>query len=74
MQTWGQNYWESYAQVINWGSICIRLAMAKIHGLSSKSIDFVLAFPQAVLEIPVFIELYLEFDAPDSQSWKRYVL
>jgi hypothetical protein len=27
--------------------------VAKIHGLSSKSIDFILAFPQADLEIPV---------------------
>ncbi len=48
--------------------------MAKIHGLSLKSIDFVLAFPQADLEVPVFVELPLGFDAPDSQHWKRYVL
>jgi hypothetical protein len=48
--------------------------MAKIHGLSSKSIDFVLAFPQADLEIPVFMELPLGFDAPDSQSRKYFVL
>jgi hypothetical protein len=47
MQTWGQNYWETYAPVFNWASVCILLAVAKIHGLSSKSIDFVLAFPQA---------------------------
>ena len=48
--------------------------MAKIYGLSSKSIDFVLAFPQADLEVPVFIELPLGFDAPDSQTRKHYVL
>ncbi len=28
-----------------------------IHGSSSKSIDFVLAFPQADLKIPVYMEL-----------------
>ena len=70
----GQNYWETYAPVVNWASVCILLAVAKIHGLSFMSIDFVLAFPQADLEIPVFMELLLGFDAPDSQSWKHYVL
>ena len=33
MQTWGQNYWETYAPVVNWASVRILLAVAKIHGL-----------------------------------------
>jgi hypothetical protein len=44
MQTWGQNYWETYAPVVNWANVWILLAIAKNHGLSSQSIDFVLAF------------------------------
>jgi hypothetical protein len=55
MQTWGQNYWETYAPLVNWASEQIILAIAKIHGLLSKSIDVVLAFPQADLEIPVYM-------------------
>jgi hypothetical protein len=47
MQMWGQNYWETYAPVVNWASVRILLAITKIHGLSSRSINFVLAFPQA---------------------------
>jgi hypothetical protein len=47
---------------------------AKIHGLSSKSIDFVLAFPQADLEIPVYMELPIGFDAPEGEYCKSYVL
>ena len=31
--------------------------MAKIHDLKSKSINFVLAFPQADLDVPVYMEL-----------------
>ena len=31
--------------------------MAKIHGLKSKSIDFVLAFSQSDLDVPVYMEL-----------------
>ncbi len=48
--------------------------MAKIHGLPSRSIDFVLAFPQADLEVPVYMELPLGFDSPDNESRKLYVL
>jgi hypothetical protein len=44
------------------------LAVAKIHGFSSKSIDFVLAFPQADLEVPVYTELPLGFNASDNES------
>ncbi len=74
MQTWGQNYWEMYAPVVNCASVCLLLAIAKIHGLSSKSIDFVLAFPQADFEIPVYMELPIGFDAPNNEDQKFYVL
>ncbi len=42
-QTWGQDYWETYAPVVTWASVCLLLIVAKIHGF--ESIDFVLAFP-----------------------------
>ena len=64
MQTWGTNYWETYAPVVNWASVRLLLAVAKIHKLPSKSIDFVLAFPQADLEVPVYMELPLGFESP----------
>jgi hypothetical protein len=35
----------------------ILLIVAKIHSLESKSLDFILAFPQADLDIPVYMEL-----------------
>ena len=57
MQTWGENYWETYAPVVNWASVRSLLSVAKIHNLPSKGIDFVLAFPQADLEVPVYMEL-----------------
>jgi hypothetical protein len=74
MQMWGQNYWKMYTPVVNWASVRILLAIAKIHGLSLRNIDFVLAFPQANLEIPVYMELPLGFDAPNNESRKHYVL
>jgi hypothetical protein len=50
------------------------LAIANIHGLSSKSINFVLAFPQADLEILVYMELPIGFDAPEGEYCRSYVL
>jgi hypothetical protein len=44
--------------------VCLLLAVATIHGLPLKSIDLVLAFPQADLELPVFMELLLGFYTP----------
>jgi hypothetical protein len=74
MQTWGQNNWETYAPVVNWASVRLILAIAKIHGLSSKSINFVLVFPQADLEIPLFMELPIGFDTLDNEEHRFYVL
>ena len=74
MQTWGQNYWETYAPVVNWASVRLLLAIAKIHNLPSKGIDFVLAFPQAELEVPVYMELPLGFSPQDDGRRGKYVL
>jgi hypothetical protein len=74
MQTWGKNYWEIYSIVVNWASVHLILAIAKIHGLLSKSINFMLSFPQADIEIPVYMELPISFEAPDGENCKTYVL
>jgi hypothetical protein len=62
------------ALVVNWANVCLLLAVTKIHGLPLTSIDFVLAFPQANLEVPVCMELLLGFGAPQNGSHKLYVL
>ena len=74
MQTWGQNYWETYAPVVNWASIILLLSIAKIHNLPSKGIDFVLAFPQADLEVPVYMEMPMGFVSEDDKKRGKYVL
>jgi hypothetical protein len=58
-QTWGLDYWDTYAPVVTWASIRLLRIIAKIHGLKSKSIDFVLAFPQGNLDVPVYMELHV---------------
>jgi hypothetical protein len=56
-QTWGQDYWETYALVVTWANVWLLLIAAKVHGLISKSINCVLTFPQAKLDILVYMEL-----------------
>jgi hypothetical protein len=43
-------------------SIKLLLFIAKIHGLESKSIDFVLAFPQADLNKDIWMDLSIGFE------------
>jgi len=57
MQTWGENYWETYSPVVNMMTVKLLLVIARVHGLHSKSIDFVLAFPQADLDTDIWMEL-----------------
>jgi len=75
-QTWGLDYWETYAPVVTWASVRLLLIVAKIHGLESKSIDFVLAFPQADLDVPVYMELPAGINPVDvsDENRRRYVL
>jgi hypothetical protein len=57
MQQWGVSYWETYSPMVNMLTIHLLLALCNIHGLESKSIGFVLAFPQADLNENIWMEL-----------------
>ena len=68
-QTWGVNYWETYAPVVNWLSVRTLLALSIIHDLETRSIDFVLAFPQADLDVDIFMELPYGFDIDGKRGY-----
>ena len=68
MQTWGVNYWETYAPTVNWISVRFLLIVAEILNLDTKAIDFVLAFPQADLEVPVYMELPAGMEVEDGSK------
>ena len=72
MQTWGVDYWETYAPVVNWLSVRTLMTLSIIHDLESRSIDFVQAFPQADLDVPVWMELPWGFDRNGEKG--KYVL
>jgi hypothetical protein len=54
-QQWGLNYWDTYAPVVSWSSIRILLTLSKLHGMYTKSIDFVQAYPQAKIKTTIFL-------------------
>ena len=74
MQQWGINYWETYAPVVNWISIRFLLVLSEIVGLESKALDFVLAFPQADLDVPVYMELPAGMEVKGDRHEKQHVL
>ena len=59
IKQWRVNYWENYVPVVNWISVWYLLDIASIHKFPSRSIDFVLAFPQAELDVDVFMDIPL---------------
>ena len=56
---WGVDHWETYPTVVNWISVRSLLAIPSIHELTSKSIDFVLAFTQSELDMDIFMDIPL---------------
>lgn len=53
-------------------SVRTLLVLSQLYDLETRSIDFVLAFPQADLDVDVYMELPYGFHGPDPA--KRYVL
>ena len=69
MQIWGVNYLLTYASVLNWIIVRSLLAIASIHSLLIRSIDFVLAFPQYGLDGDVFMDITLEMGVDESRGY-----
>jgi hypothetical protein len=74
MQQWGTNYWEIYSPVVNMVSVCLILLLAQLYKLDSKAIDFVLAFPQAELDVDIWMYLPIGFQVDTDNESKCYIL
>ena len=56
-QTYGVNYFETYAPVVTWFAIRLMIVFGIIFGWSLKQIDFVMAYPQAPIECDLYMDL-----------------
>ena len=72
MQIHGENYWETYSPVVKWMSIRTMLTIALIKKLHTRSIDFTLAFPQADVDVQIYMDIPYGFQVKGSSE--RHVL
>ena len=56
-QEYGVNYWETFAPVVTWLAIRLVLILSLLLSWHTRQIDFVLAYPQAPIETPLWMEV-----------------
>jgi hypothetical protein len=66
-QELGVNYWDTHAPVVCWTSVQLMLVLTLAKSLQSRSINFTLAYPQANLDVDIFLEL-----PHGSSDWMNY--
>ena len=50
------NYWATYYPVVSWSIVRLILVLALINNWTMRSIDFVMAFPQAATKIDIYMK------------------
>jgi hypothetical protein len=53
----GRDYWETYAPVAAWSSIHLLLYLSMVLNLHTRQVDYMSAFPQADLDVPVYMKV-----------------
>ena len=56
-QTYGENFFETYSPVVSWTTCRILLLHTIVHRWHSRQVDFVLAYPQADIDIPLYMKM-----------------
>ena len=61
-QVFELNYWDTYSPVVQWATVRLLLIIAALENLHTRQVDFVLAFPQADLDVVIYMNLPQGFD------------
>lgn len=69
----GTDYDQTYAPVASWNSIRTLLTMTALHDWHTKQLDFVLAFPQALVEREIYMTIPKGFEINEGRN-EDYVL
>ena len=69
----GMNYYETYAPVVTWFSICLLIVIGILSGWSLRQCDFIMAYPQAPIQCDMYMELPQGIQVADGDSM-AYVL
>ena len=55
-QRYGIDFLNTYAPVVNWGTVRLILTMTLIRGFTTRHVDYVLAFSQAYVDTPIYLK------------------
>jgi len=53
----GINFYDTYSPVVQWMTVRLLLILSILDGLETRQVDFVLAFPQAEPDTPLYMDL-----------------
>ena len=67
------NYYETYAPVVSWFAIRLMIIFGIIFNWSLRQVDFIMAYPQAPIEMDIYMELPQGIETRTGHS-KDYVL
>jgi Reverse transcriptase (RNA-dependent DNA polymerase) len=56
-QEYELNFWETYSPVVSWVTVHLMLIIVTLNKWASHQVDFVLAFLQADIECPLYMEI-----------------
>jgi len=73
-QQHGIDYFESYAPVIPWSTVCLVLLLSVLLNLYCHQVNFTQAFLQANIDVPVFLQLPVGWQYTDKDDNTDYCL
>ena len=56
-QEHGIHYWDTYDPVMTWQTVRLTFVLSLLLGWQSRQLDFVMAYPQAPAEMPLYMRL-----------------
>eukprot|EP00980_Cylindrotheca_fusiformis_P019196 scaffold6521_cov93-Cylindrotheca_fusiformis.AAC.4 len=62
------NFWQTYSPVVGWVTIRFFLILALLNNWHARQFDFVLAYPQADIEVPLYMDIPRGFEVPGGRN------
>jgi hypothetical protein len=56
-QVYGDTYWDTYSPVVSWSTVRLVLILSLILQWHARSIDFIMAYPQADVKTDIYMQL-----------------
>ena len=72
-QEHGVHYWDTYTPVVTWQTVRFFLILSILLGWRSRQLDFVMAYPQAPAEMPLYLRMPQGYKRK-GMTWKTHVL